>query len=81
MEDQIHVFTHVHLGIAVALENGLVVPVIRHAEKMSLVELSKQIKSLAGESRQGQLSSEKMTGSTFTITNLGAYELNISPLY
>lgn len=73
VEDQIHEFGHVHLGMAVALEKGLVVPVIRHAQNCSLIDLSKNIKSLAGRARQGQLGSEEMKGSTFTITNLGAY--------
>lgn len=73
VEDQIHEFGHVHLGMAVALEKGLVVPVIRHAQNCSLIDLSKNIKSLAGRARQGQLGSEEMQGSTFTITNLGAY--------
>ncbi|MEW9673173.1 dihydrolipoamide acetyltransferase family protein [Ammoniphilus sp. 3BR4] len=73
VEDQIHEFGHVHLGMAVALDKGLVVPVIRHAQNCSLIDLSKNIKSLAGQARQGQLGSEEMQGSTFTITNLGAY--------
>ncbi|HJV47437.1 MAG TPA: dihydrolipoamide acetyltransferase family protein [Bacillota bacterium] len=73
VEDQIHVFGHVHLGMAVALDKGLVVPVIRHAQNCSLMDLSNKIKLLAGRARQGQLGSEEMQGSTFTITNLGAY--------
>lgn len=73
VEDHIHVFGHVHLGMAVALDKGLVVPVVRHAQSCSLIDLSKNIKMLAGRARQGQLSSDEMQGSTFTITNLGAY--------
>lgn len=73
IDDQIHVFDHVHLGMAVALEKGLVVPVIRHAQKNSLVLLAKNIKMLAEQARKGQLGSEEMKGSTFTISNLGAY--------
>ncbi|SDH86864.1 dihydrolipoamide acetyltransferase family protein [Alteribacillus bidgolensis] len=73
IDDHIHVYDHIHLGMAVALDNGLVVPVILHAENMPLIELSKNIKSVAKEARQGELSSDKMKGSTFTITNLGAY--------
>lgn len=73
MDDQIHVFNHVHLGMAVALEKGLVVPVIRNAQNESLVQLAKNIKILAQRARNGQLGSDEMKGSTFTISNLGAY--------
>ncbi|MDQ0201675.1 dihydrolipoamide acetyltransferase family protein [Neobacillus ginsengisoli] len=72
-EDKIHLFKHVHLGMAVALEKGLVVPVIRDAEQSTLIDLSRSIKTLAQKARQGQLSNEDMHGSTFTISNLGAY--------
>lgn len=72
-DDQIHVFNHVHLGMAVALEKGLVVPVIRNAQNESLVQLAKNIKTLAEKARNGQLGSDEMKGSTFTISNLGAY--------
>lgn len=72
-DNEIHLYNHVHLGMAVALENGLVVPVVQHAEKMPLVELAAEIKTRAADARQGQLSTDRMQGSTFTITNLGAY--------
>ena len=73
IDNEIQLYNHVHLGMAVALENGLVVPVVQHAEKMSLVELATEIKTRAADARQGQLSTDRMQGSTFTITNLGAY--------
>ncbi|MFD2371694.1 dihydrolipoamide acetyltransferase family protein [Brevibacillus sp. GCM10020057] len=73
IDDRIHRFGHVHLGIAVALTQGLVVPVVRHAETVSLLELSRQIKALAAQAREGTLGMEAMQGSTFSITNLGAY--------
>lgn len=73
IDNEIHLYHHVHLGMAVALENGLVVPVVQHAEKMPLVELAAEIKTRAADARQGQLSTDSMQGSTFTITNLGAY--------
>ncbi|MCI1695501.1 dihydrolipoamide acetyltransferase family protein [Aneurinibacillus aneurinilyticus] len=71
----IETYSHVHLGIAVALENGLVVPVIRHAERMSVLELSRTIRNLSQRARKNQLNPEEMSGSTFTITNLGAYHI------
>ena len=73
IDDKIHVFQNVHLGMAVALEKGLVVPVIRDAQSCSLLDLSRSIKTLAQKARQAQLSQEEMQGSTFTISNLGAY--------
>jgi pyruvate dehydrogenase E2 component (dihydrolipoamide acetyltransferase) len=76
LDGKIHLYTSVHLGMAVALEKGLVVPVIRNADKCTLVELSRNIKDLAGCARQGQISNEEMQGSTFTISNLGAYGID-----
>ncbi|MEH7120136.1 dihydrolipoamide acetyltransferase family protein [Neobacillus vireti] len=73
IDDKIHLFKRIHLGMAVALERGLVVPVIRNADDCRLIELSQTIKELAQKARQGQLSNEDMQGSTFTISNLGAY--------
>ncbi|MCY9189416.1 dihydrolipoamide acetyltransferase family protein [Bacillus mojavensis] len=64
---------HVHLGMAVALEKGLVVPVIRHAEKKSLIELAQSISENAKKAREGRAGSEELQGSTFSITNLGAF--------
>lgn len=59
--------------MAVALENGLVVPVIRHAEKLSLIELAQSISENAKKAREGRVGSEELQGSTFSITNLGAF--------
>jgi pyruvate dehydrogenase E2 component (dihydrolipoamide acetyltransferase) len=73
IEDKIHLFKHVHLGMAVALEKGLVVPVIRNADSCTLLELSQNVKELAQKGRQAQLTHEEMQGSTFTISNLGAF--------
>lgn len=73
IEDKIHLFKQVHLGMAVALDKGLVVPVIRDADKCSLIDLSRGIKEVAQKARQAQLSNEDMQGSTFTISNLGAF--------
>jgi pyruvate dehydrogenase E2 component (dihydrolipoamide acetyltransferase) len=72
-DEHIHTYDSVHLGIAVALENGLMVPVISHAEKLSIKEISRKIKNLSLRAKEGKLESEEMKGSTFTITSLGAY--------
>ncbi|MED1458911.1 dihydrolipoamide acetyltransferase family protein [Bacillus safensis] len=71
--DRVETFEYVHLGIAAALDRGLAVPVIRHAEKLSLIELAKSIKSYGKKAREGKLLHDEIEGSTFTITNLGAY--------
>jgi pyruvate dehydrogenase E2 component (dihydrolipoamide acetyltransferase) len=60
-----------HVGIAVDTPKGLVVPVIRDADKKTTVELAAEINSLADKARAGKLSIEEMRGGTFTITNLG----------
>lgn len=73
LQDRIEIYEEVHLGIAVALEKGLVVPVIRHAEAKTLAELSHEIKTTSTKARQNQLAPEEMKGSTFTLTNLGGY--------
>ncbi|KXI31246.1 MULTISPECIES: dihydrolipoamide acetyltransferase family protein [Bacillus] len=73
--DRVETFEHVHLGIAAALDHGLAVPVIRHAEKLSLIELAKSIKSYGKKAREGKLLHDEIEGSTFTITNLGAYSV------
>ncbi|TWE01857.1 pyruvate dehydrogenase E2 component (dihydrolipoamide acetyltransferase) [Neobacillus bataviensis] len=73
IDDKIHLFKPVHLGMAVALDRGLVVPVIRNADTYKLMDLSRTFKELAQKARQGQLSNEEMQGSTFTISNLGSY--------
>jgi pyruvate dehydrogenase E2 component (dihydrolipoamide acetyltransferase) len=74
--DQIHVLPEVHLGLAVALEEGLVVPVIRQALRLSLAELARARARLADRARAGQLTADEMSGSTFTVTNLGMFDID-----
>jgi pyruvate dehydrogenase E2 component (dihydrolipoamide acetyltransferase) len=61
-----------HIGIASATEQGLLVPVVRHADRLSLLNLAQEIERLAAESKAGRARPEEMGGSTFTITSLGA---------
>ena len=61
-----------HIGLAVALDEGLIVPVIRHAERRSLPDLAQVIENLARRARSGQLQADEVQGGTFTITNFGA---------
>jgi len=64
---------YVHLGVAVGTERGLVVPVVRHAERMSFAELEREIGRLAGLARDGKLGVDDLVGGTFTISNGGVY--------
>ena len=64
---------HVHLGVAVAVEDGLVVPVIRHADQLSLSTIGAQVKYMAGRARTKKLTPAEMEGSTFTVSNLGMF--------
>lgn len=64
---------HINLGVAVALPNGLIVPVIKQAEELSLVGLQRAITDLAGRARGKQLRPEDVQGSTFSVTNPGPY--------
>jgi pyruvate dehydrogenase E2 component (dihydrolipoamide acetyltransferase) len=65
----------VHLGLAVNLEQGLVVPVIRDAEELSLAELHDCATELAAKARAGKLTPDEMAGSTFTISNMGMLDI------
>jgi pyruvate dehydrogenase E2 component (dihydrolipoamide acetyltransferase) len=67
--------SHVHLGLAVSLDQGLVVPVVRNADELTIAELNAQAKALADKARNGKLSPEEMTGSTFTISNMGMLDV------
>jgi pyruvate dehydrogenase E2 component (dihydrolipoamide acetyltransferase) len=60
------------VGLATATENGLVVPVVRDADRRSLVDLAQEIERLAEATRNGKVTREELTGGTFTITSLGA---------
>jgi len=70
--NEIKVWEDINIGVAVALEEGLIVPVVKNADQKSLVEISKAVKSLAGKARAGTLTPDEAKGGTFTITNLGA---------
>ncbi len=64
---------YVHLGIAVSTERGLVVPVLKHAETMSMAQIESEIKRMAGEARDNRLGLDELSGGTFTITNGGVF--------
>jgi pyruvate dehydrogenase E2 component (dihydrolipoamide acetyltransferase) len=62
-----------HIGVATATPQGLLVPVVRDADKLSLLELSRELERLAASTRAGRARPEELTGSTFTLTSLGAH--------
>ena len=82
VQDNKIIYKHyVNMGVAVALDNGLVVPNIVDADKKSLTEISAEVKEMARLAREGKLPPEKLSGGTFTITNLGMYGIeSFSPI-
>jgi pyruvate dehydrogenase E2 component (dihydrolipoamide acetyltransferase) len=76
-KDQIKVFEDVNVGVAVATEAGLIVPVIRNADKKSLEEVSSTLKELVEKARNGKLTKEEFSDGTFTITNLGMFGVDV----
>jgi len=72
----IRLIPDIHIGIAVALDDGLIVPVARNADRHSLAELSAVRSRLAERARAGQLSPAEVSGGTFTVTNLGGFDID-----
>lgn len=72
-DDKIRLLERINIGVAVALETGLIVPVIRNAEQKSLIEISAELRKLVSKARKGELTLDEVTGGTFTITNLGMF--------
>lgn len=76
-KEQIKIFADINIGVAVATEMGLIVPVIRYANGKSLTEISSTLKELVEKAKQSKLAKEELTGGTFTITNLGMYGVDV----
>lgn len=72
-EDAITINHHVNVGVAVAVEDGLVVPVLRFTDQMSLSQIGGNVKDLAGKAKNKKLQPAEMEGSTFTVSNLGMF--------
>lgn len=72
IENEIKVWEDINIGVAVALDEGLIVPVVKAADKKSLKEISQTVRTLAEKAREGKLTPEEVTGGTFTLSNLGA---------
>jgi pyruvate dehydrogenase E2 component (dihydrolipoamide acetyltransferase) len=71
--DKIRINHHVHIGVAVAIEDGLLVPVVRFADGKSLSQIAAEVKDLAGRAKNKKLQPSDWEGSTFTISNMGMF--------
>ena len=76
MGDKIRINHHVHIGMAVAVEDGLLVPVIRFANTKSLSQISAETKDLGGKAKNKQLQPKDWEGNTFTVSNLGMFGID-----
>jgi pyruvate dehydrogenase E2 component (dihydrolipoamide acetyltransferase) len=75
MGDKIRRYNHVHIGVAVAIEDGLIVPVIRFADQKTLPQIAAESKELAGKAKGKKLQPNEFSGNTFTISNLGMMDI------
>jgi pyruvate dehydrogenase E2 component (dihydrolipoamide acetyltransferase) len=75
MGDKIRRYKHIHIGIAVAIEDGLIVPVVRFADQKTLPQIAAESKELAGKAKNKKLQPNEFSGNTFTISNLGMMDI------
>jgi pyruvate dehydrogenase E2 component (dihydrolipoamide acetyltransferase) len=73
--DTIRYYDHIHIGMAVAIEEGLIVPVIRFADTLSLTQIAQSSKQLAEKAKNRDLQPEEWQGNTFSISNLGMFDI------
>ncbi len=74
--DHIRYFSEVHLGVAVAVKDGLITPVLRNAHLKTLRQIAVEVRDLAGRAREKRLQPDEYTGSTFTVSNLGMFDID-----
>ncbi len=74
--DEILCFDAVNMGVAVALPEGLIVPVLRNADKKGLLQIAREVRILAKKAREGSLEVDEVTGGTFTITNVSMFQVD-----
>jgi len=74
--DKIRINKEINVGVAVAVPDGLLVPVIRHADMKSLSQINVEVKELAGKAKEKRLQPDQMQGNTFTISNLGMFDID-----
>ncbi len=76
MGEKIRRYHHIHIGIAVAIEDGLIVPVVRFADQKTLPQIAAESKELAGKAKNKKLQPNEFSGNTFTISNLGMMDID-----
>jgi pyruvate dehydrogenase E2 component (dihydrolipoamide acetyltransferase) len=74
--DKVRRYQHIHIGVAVAIEDGLIVPVIRFADQKTFPQIAAETKELAGKAKNKKLQPNEFTGNTFTISNLGMMDID-----
>jgi pyruvate dehydrogenase E2 component (dihydrolipoamide acetyltransferase) len=74
-DDAIEIHADVNLGMAVAVEDGLIVPILRRVDERGLEEVASEARRLAEQAVQGRFSSEDLSGGTFTVSNLGMFDI------
>lgn len=77
IDREIHLLSRIHMGLAVAVPNGLMVPVIRDADLLSLPELARTTRDLADRCREGTIGLDELEGGTFAVTSLGTYGVDM----
>ncbi|AOW20288.1 2-oxo acid dehydrogenase subunit E2 [Urechidicola croceus] len=75
-DDRMQLNNHVHIGVAVAVEDGLLVPVVKFANEQSLPQIGAAVRDFAGRARKKKLTPDEMQGSTFTVSNLGMFGID-----
>lgn len=73
--DKIRQNGNINIGIAVAVDEGLLVPVVRNTDNLTLSQINESVKSLAGKAKERKLQPDEMTGNTFTVSNLGMFDI------
>ena len=76
MDDHVRQWHEIHVGVAVAVDEGLITPVVRHADRKGLREIAGEVRELAGRAREKKLKPEEYTGATFSISNLGMFGID-----
>jgi pyruvate dehydrogenase E2 component (dihydrolipoamide acetyltransferase) len=71
--DAMRIAKHIHIGVAVAVDEGLLVPVLKFADQMTFTQIGANVKELAGKARNKKITPQEMDGSTFTVSNLGMF--------
>ncbi|MGH7583323.1 MAG: dihydrolipoamide acetyltransferase family protein [Gemmatimonadales bacterium] len=76
LDDRIRQWHEIHVGVAVAVDEGLITPVVRHADQKSLREIAAEVRDLAGRARERKLQPAEYTGATFSVSNLGMFGID-----